>query len=120
MFIDRLDALPAHFSVCAIDVMDLKEIVLYFVVVCSSLAEAIRCKCTKESETVSCIDGVCEMEPGCEFFFSVNIAIPSVDLANPCGLSLYSPAVQALRFCLFGGAAAGHPFRFFFRLRHLC
>ncbi|EYC41558.1 hypothetical protein Y032_0564g3530 [Ancylostoma ceylanicum] len=44
--------------------MDLKEIVLYFVVVCSSFAEAIRCKCTKESETVSCIDGVCEMEPG--------------------------------------------------------
>ncbi|KAL6727365.1 hypothetical protein Aduo_009249 [Ancylostoma duodenale] len=57
--------------------MDLKEIVLYFVVVCSSLAEAIRCKCTKESETVSCVDGVCEMEPGCEFFLDPSLIVQS-------------------------------------------
>ncbi|VDP12668.1 unnamed protein product [Heligmosomoides polygyrus] len=47
--------------------MDLRELLVCLVVLCSSLAEAIRCKCTKESETVTCVDGVCEMEPGCEF-----------------------------------------------------
>ena len=27
---------------------------------------AVRCKCTKESETVTCTDGVCETENGCK------------------------------------------------------
>ncbi|XGW17939.1 hypothetical protein V3C99_002496, partial [Haemonchus contortus] len=44
--------------------MDLRELFVYFVVLCSSVADAIRCKCTKESETVTCIDGICEMDPG--------------------------------------------------------
>ncbi|WKX99735.1 hypothetical protein Q1695_014535 [Nippostrongylus brasiliensis] len=44
--------------------MDFRELLVYLVVFCSSFAEAIRCKCTKESETVTCVDGICEMEPG--------------------------------------------------------
>ncbi|KAJ1370109.1 hypothetical protein KIN20_031762 [Parelaphostrongylus tenuis] len=44
--------------------MDVREFIVCFVVLCSTLAEAIRCKCTKESETVSCVDGVCEIESG--------------------------------------------------------
>uniref|UniRef100_A0A1I7XSY2 Activin_recp domain-containing protein n=1 Tax=Heterorhabditis bacteriophora TaxID=37862 RepID=A0A1I7XSY2_HETBA len=49
-----------------IHVMDLRELLLLIIVLCYNLTEAIKCKCTKESETVSCNDGVCEIDGGCE------------------------------------------------------
>ena len=32
-----------------------------------TLIQAIKCKCTKESETVTCVEGACEVDGGCEF-----------------------------------------------------
>ncbi|KJH46793.1 hypothetical protein DICVIV_07119 [Dictyocaulus viviparus] len=47
--------------------MDIREFIIYFIILCLTVTDAIRCKCTKESETVTCVDGVCEVEHGYEF-----------------------------------------------------
>ncbi|CAI4230498.1 unnamed protein product [Auanema sp. JU1783] len=44
--------------------MDLSEIIFICSLLCVSLTQAIKCKCTKESETITCYDGVCEAEGG--------------------------------------------------------
>ncbi|VDO84191.1 unnamed protein product [Haemonchus placei] len=101
--------------------MDLRELFVYFVVLCSSVADAIRCKCTKESETVTCIDGICEMDPGCKFSetsavrFSLfafpvvpstcNVRDTCVRQRNSCGLSdfLHSQLCECVGLVLFSG-----------------
>ncbi|GMT19476.1 hypothetical protein PFISCL1PPCAC_10773, partial [Pristionchus fissidentatus] len=44
--------------------MELSYLVTLLVAAMATVSEAIKCKCTKESDTVKCVDGTCEMEGG--------------------------------------------------------
>uniref|UniRef100_A0A158PBZ4 Activin_recp domain-containing protein n=1 Tax=Angiostrongylus cantonensis TaxID=6313 RepID=A0A158PBZ4_ANGCA len=61
--------------------MDIREFIVCVFVLCSTVAEAIRCKCTKESESVSCVDGVCEIE--FSFCFVLGIILACLMLDHP-------------------------------------